>query len=266
VLSTVLKSTIKLPNHSQIPFAASHSSIENTQGFTGPRDPPPPKIGKVIAGLRRLNSDAKNNRYFRFGRQASPTLELGLSRHGSWTSISAAIGVSGSRDSMASLYEIDRVLEEKIRGLEETGEDDESMEAFNLECADDVAREDSETLPEERAETVDVPTAENLVSGQGRKRKSNVWDDGEQFWSQQPQVREDMTDLVPLATTNNSQNRSGGDIGKIWPQRISQMRKSAVLESAAMVSVTTPQTMVLLPSSHKGTPASLYDENGFLKN
>jgi hypothetical protein len=167
---------------------------------------------------------------------------------------------------MASLCEIDRALEVNLGGLEEMNEDDDGdMEALSLKDDEEIAREDSETLPEAGARVEDIHRSEVLADGDTRALESIVSDDGEQFWVQKQRVEQEMNDTIPLAATTNSQNKNDGKSRDAWPERISQMRKSAVLVPAAAVGMATPQIEILSPSSTMGTPMSLYDENGFLK-
>jgi hypothetical protein len=251
-------------DHSPSSISASTSLAQTTAALIGPRNPPGKSIRTQIRELRRMNSDANGavacgmratKRYARLGREASP--DQSLSRQGSWVSVSAAMGASGTRDSIASLCELDCVFEGNPQ------ENEKVMDTLGLEDDATLTGDNSETSAEKHEEDVRVPG--RIADWRNSNGESSVWKDGEQFWDQKPRVDDEVDDGLPLATTTNSQNKiSGGS--KTIPQRISQMRKSAIIEnkSRATITVGTPLIKVLPPSSEHGTPVSLYDENGFL--
>jgi hypothetical protein len=107
----------------------------------GPRDPPAKSVSSFVRGLRRLNSDAKNNRYFRFGRQASPALNEGFFHYESCSSIGRANKSSGLRDSWASLSDIDHALKDDW-GESNWMEEEEGVQAVSAKVFEEVAEED----------------------------------------------------------------------------------------------------------------------------
>jgi hypothetical protein len=232
-----------------------------------------------VSFLRRMNSEAERESathgikamktWQRLGqRTASPALDQSQSRCESFVSINAAMGATGNQDSMTSLIEMDRLLE---RG-----------ERKGMEGLDVISESGRKTVDRNRKLSITPSHAtsgasQNLFLGEvsldkDKDGESSAQKDREYSW-QLPNV-DAVNDLPPLVTTMNSQNRRGRVCKMAAPQRISQMRKSAILENSALMETLAvamsgiggPEVRVLAPSSEIGTPGSLYDENGFLKS
>jgi hypothetical protein len=260
-----------IPDRSPSPIPSHVSVLPQRSPTTlhGPRDPPGKTVSSFIRGLRRLNSDAKNNRYFHFGRQVSPALDQSLFRFESCSSIGLAIGYSSHRGSFASLSEIDHALDDNVGKLSMMEDDDVGVEAPVMEIPRERDREDVGILSENGTEGQRIKISRIIPAEKSTKRESTVWDDSERFWVQQQRFDQAMDSSLPLTTTTNSQNKNEGGQMAI-PRRVSQMRKPSVsvkgAVSAPVGEILTPLVKILPPSSDIGTPVSLYDENGFLKN
>lgn len=102
-------------------------------------------------------------------------------------------------------------------------------------------------------------SAEGAVRPGLVKRASSVWEDGERFWDAAAAERRRMSmGEVGEEGAARAQRRSAG--APRSPKRRSDLRRSAILAAAAV----TPVVTVQAPSA-RGTPGSLYDQDGFLR-
>jgi hypothetical protein len=213
----------------------------------GPRLQPPEPIRDSVIKLRRMNSEflptfRADRRYFRLGREASPTPpgECDSPTLFAWTQPSGSDHLSDGEQSTLN------ILPRELNSPPDTWSATEHSARQGINTAANI-KSNATTVQNKGTTPV--------------QRASSVWEDGEKFWQ-------------PSHYPHNEEEKENMEVcPQQQSKRRSHMRKSAIL-NAAMIINAEKQPSEVAPEGrarrqetlYSRSPESLYDQHGFLKN
>ncbi|KAF2265128.1 hypothetical protein CC78DRAFT_579821 [Lojkania enalia] len=278
------------PQHAQLPAPAlNFAQMPKLSPFPPrPRDRQTKSLHQSIEKLRRMNSDAKRSgygeqRYLRLGHEDSTVLPGGENRL-------EDLGVGGGEDQTWDEKKGRMLIGDMLDNWEEEAtmldlQDTQAGKDQNDKGVTARPKNDSLEKKAERPSSGICP-----LSSPKENRSSRIWEDGEKFWHSTPPIPPTSSNKpqntfqpfysspAPSLTSTKSPRKrefevSNDESPDQRPERLGTMnggRKIAVgnrYRKKSVLGLGSPNARIQVqPPSNAGTPGSLYDGDGFLRD